>query len=371
MLDVLEKNLLLLAKYDPALKSLTLTLQNDLKVSFKDIIALAGDFYGVPNLPISESGAQDRENRFNAAYVTLAERKDALDEVPQIIKILDEQKAGADAKEASGSSRAEYYDTGRWKFFGLFTWQDVELNSATGHFWSGRYEDLAVQNFDHFNKGARIAHEIGHRKAIEEAKKAADLIAKPNSSSAEIAQKLNKALSLEAYADHFLTDGFSAGHVRVPREALFQSCLKAGGVHLMSPAKRSGIAAYEQHEEDGKNGLNVTGIINNAPASWHTVGDGALLDNTKNAKVTLAAVQEAVLAGLLEVIDTALAGNKDLTPSKQLRQPNIKNYYPDEAKNNPLPLFKVISKRFGEDYVARRDQDPDENLSYSYSPIKW
>lgn len=65
------------------------------------------------------------------------------------------------------------------------------------------YLGLAKINFDHFGADARTAYNAGHSVAIDEAvKRDGDL---------------NLAYALNAFADHFLEDSFSAGHLRTTR----------------------------------------------------------------------------------------------------------------------------------------------------------
>lgn len=92
-----------------------LTLPNGLKLSYGQIIALAGDFYGVPEEPIVDPTEEPNERvygrrkRFMAAYSTLA-HKHIKEELDQILKIMTEEK-GAIENElvASGSLVSLWY----------------------------------------------------------------------------------------------------------------------------------------------------------------------------------------------------------------------------------------------------------------------
>jgi hypothetical protein len=77
--------------------------------------------------------------------------------------------------------------------------------------YAERYRDLALENVSHFSGGgtALTTWQEMHRDAVLAALEGG----KKGDSSA-----LGAAYSLNAFADHFLTDSFSAGHVRVPRE---------------------------------------------------------------------------------------------------------------------------------------------------------
>ena len=66
------------------------------------------------------------------------------------------------------------------------------------------YLGLAKINWDHFGADARTAYNAGHRTALEAAVKG----------------DLEDAYTMNAFADHFLEDSFSAGHLRTPRRLL-------------------------------------------------------------------------------------------------------------------------------------------------------
>lgn len=78
-----------------------------------------------------------------------------------------------------------------------------------------RYFGLASRNISHFSAGgtARITYLEGHWKAL------ADALEAGQTGSDAV---WRRALSKEAFADHFLTDAFSAGHIRTPRAAIRQ-----------------------------------------------------------------------------------------------------------------------------------------------------
>jgi len=66
------------------------------------------------------------------------------------------------------------------------------------------YFGLARINWDHFGEYARTAYNAGHSIAIQKA----------------VGGDLEGAYTLNAFADHFLEDSFSAGHLRTPRKHL-------------------------------------------------------------------------------------------------------------------------------------------------------
>lgn len=71
------------------------------------------------------------------------------------------------------------------------------------------YAGLALINWDHFGDDARTAYQTGHLAALNHA--ASDDMSKTN---------LFEAYSMNAFADHFLQDLFSSGHMRTTRRQL-------------------------------------------------------------------------------------------------------------------------------------------------------
>ena len=78
-----------------------LRLPNGLQLSFGQIIALAGDFYGIPEDPIIDPSEKPekitagRRDRFSAAYSTLAngDYKRIKKELDQILKIMTKERS--------------------------------------------------------------------------------------------------------------------------------------------------------------------------------------------------------------------------------------------------------------------------------------
>ena len=95
---------------------------------------------------------------------------------------------------------------------------DAEIaDEITGGVWflgipviKGRKLELAENNYDHFLPYAKDAYLTGHQLAKEKAREASQYPRDP-----ELRKKLlHEALSMEAFACHFLTDSFASGHIR-------------------------------------------------------------------------------------------------------------------------------------------------------------
>lgn len=228
-------------------------------VSFAQIIALAGDFYGVPGEAISLPGGSDanKTERFKKAFATLVDAPNS--EVSKIIWQLNEEYQLV--KESSLHRHC-------------YSSHLVEQDNVI-HKIKPDIHDLLVDNSDHFSENAKDAYRIGHNYAIEvarEAGKTKDL------------DGLKRAYAIDAFACHFLTDLFAAGHIRNQRGKLEEFLISIGfsGAHAKPLA---GVLTAAQHEKDGTEGLNVA---NKRGESWRAFGDGNFFtpknaDNKTNA----------------------------------------------------------------------------------------
>lgn len=175
----------------------SLKLPNGLVLSLGQIIALAGDFYGVPTQPIIDPSNQtnhDRYRRFIDAYNSLArEPKEKLQ--PELNKLLAALEHETRNLKSLKDKLWDKITGGKWIWF-----------LPVKH---GRMLKLAKTNHDHFLPYAKEAYLTGHKLAMDKAREASD---KTNAEEKE--NLLHEALSLDGFACHFLTDSFSSGHIR-------------------------------------------------------------------------------------------------------------------------------------------------------------
>lgn len=94
--------------------------------------------------------------------------------------------------------------------------EDIEYPSCdtTGVFGIPGYLEVLSQNYNHFGWNNMVSYVDFHQKALQFAKKSYDL---RETNPVQSRALFNKALIFNAYADHYLTDAFAAGHIRVPR----------------------------------------------------------------------------------------------------------------------------------------------------------
>ncbi|MBF0110497.1 MAG: phospholipase [Magnetococcales bacterium] len=256
--------------------SLKISLANGLSLTYGQILALGGDFYGVPYRPISSGvGTSWQTENFFAAFNSLATEPSAKDEATAILKSMKmEIDAVIEEKTSGDSLTAQAYDKMEEKLNAGY----IKATGGKGYVvgdMASRYLLLAATNIDHFGDDAVTAYRIGHTAALLVAQQGA----KENDSTNKRAL-LMKAYAMNAFADHFLTDLFSAGHLRVPRKSLLSIC----GLYF------GNFCAKHMHDEDSRFGLNVK---NKNGKMWRTYGDKMYFDtcNSLNRAIAKSAVQ--------------------------------------------------------------------------------
>lgn len=174
-----------------------LKLPNGVEIKFEHIIALAGDYFGIPEQPVIdpliwEMNEVDpgRPHRFLGAYNTLARapKEKIQDELERLLAALGKE---IEAGKSLSSKEWDKITGGKW-IGGL-------------PIIHGRMLELAENNYDHFPPYAKDAYLTGHQLAIDKAREASKNDAK---------SILHEAFSLDAFACHFLTDSFASGHIR-------------------------------------------------------------------------------------------------------------------------------------------------------------
>jgi Domain of unknown function (DUF4157) len=223
---------------------------------YEEIVALAGDVFG----------------SFEAL------EKASEEEIDRVLVVMRQQRSmyNADRDKATrdGKSPVEAIKAGGENAYGLG--MNFALDRASG----GRYLDLARsrENLSHFsttlpgtaaplNNLARYSAE--HDKAV----------------AAAVAGNEAEARARDAFANHYLTDRFSAGHLRTEVTA--------------APLERK-----RRHDWDNEHGLWV---VNERGNRWRAFGDG-FLDHPDNA-ANIGYAQEAVRRSQ-EDIDIALSTKK-------------------------------------------------------------
>ncbi len=281
-------------------------------------VSLGGDFYGVAEKPISFAGDDNEQQmRFAAAYETLAKADPKeVEELLQQMKVEAEavvmaakngEKPSIGLHRVSGSNNVKYT-------------QITKQNNFPGGFFDSRYIQLAQMNFDHFKGEALIAFNAGFKKALATAKEAW-FEKEPVKKEALLVEAISQVL----FACHFLTDLFSAGHLRTPRKEMWD-IITNQGIFAGSPV--AGLLAMKMHGEDNAYGLYVTSDA--CPGGWRAYGDHCYFD-AKDDEGDKWAV-EAVKASLADVFKCALGQEPTY---------DFHHFLPKPSSNNFSPMFKV------------------------------
>lgn len=251
-------------------------LSNGLDVSYGDLLTLA-DFYGLVDAPVSDGKTSaERRYRFINAFSTLAYNPNATLEAPKLLDVIYGEIKAVEAGAKNGESPESIYDK-------INDENNRQYNCITGggcspnNWWlnPGRYLNLMNSNFDHFDQSALLAYQAGHQVALEQAA----LAHRYNDR-----QQLEFAYELNAFATHFLTDRFSAGHIRVPRHALSDN---------VTPATVGSLLAGYMHDEESQFGLHVS---NARGDHWIAYGDKSYFSKQTEAhrQIILEAAQNSV-----------------------------------------------------------------------------
>lgn len=273
--------------------STPLTLGSNFRLTYGQIIALGGDFYGNPEKPVClENGSANQMRRFQENFQQLAsssEQTIAILAITQQYEFEPIAKAVSEGRNPSGVFAA-LPTTGPH----VVPDEDRAFDNATG----GRYLNLAFKNFDHFGTDAITCYIAGHSLAQQTA------IAARSITVPDLRQNtLEKAYAINAFADHFLTDLFAAGHMRTPRRTLFASA----DTHVT--AVGAGLLAKRMHDEDNKFGLWVENALGDR---WVAYGDARYRDrsNAANRAMMKKALQQS-MSDIWNAFQTAQVRDKD------------------------------------------------------------
>ena len=195
-----------------------------------EIVSLAGDFYGLayegkfykPYTPIQsitnknitlsnlyKPVTKKEKIRFIKAFNSLYQKRSTLIEAQNLLGIIAKvENAAYLGKKYNPTCDYELATGGKVCFLGI--------PSPFGSL-NGRYLKLAENNIDHFGIHAIRAYIIGHYLALQCAKEI-------NTTTIGVSSQkynLSRCFALEGYAQHFLTDIHSGGHIRTPRVRAF------------------------------------------------------------------------------------------------------------------------------------------------------
>lgn len=123
------------------------------------------------------------------------------------------------------------------------------------------YVALAKRNASHFAGDNLLFYLAYHHAAVTEATRCAT-----TTDSSLAAKRLIAALHAEAFASHFLTDMFSAGHARIPRWTFLRA--------FKDDANRGSLMSRLLHQHEGRLGVFMTNALGQV---WYAYGDTHVL----------------------------------------------------------------------------------------------
>lgn len=282
-------------------RSTPLRLARKLEPTYGQIMALAGDFFGDYEKPISDGATlAERATLFEGAFRTLFYWH-LVDPWPYqaelVLGIMADETKAVTAALAAGKQPSSAYST---------------LDLTARYLWAtqGRYLLLSAWNWDHFGQHGVLAYQAGHHAALVQAVKAREI-----GNAEERRRALELAYAMNAFADHFLSDLCSTGHLRTPRKELWEQVAAPGVGTLL---------AWWMHDEDSRWGL---ALENKNGHKWKGYGDKRIADsyNVKGRIIAEMMVQtsadevyEAFLTGERPQPDEfqALAGVADLAAAQ-------------------------------------------------------
>jgi hypothetical protein len=267
---------LFFSSHDSGQVGKVLTLANGLAFDYGQMLALTGDFYEIPGQPISEGKSlQERKKKFVAAYESFAKDRAAVSEAPKIYAVIEREKNAVLEGMKKGEKPEAIYakigdDDNR-------EWNCITGGGCSGSWWltPGRYLTLSKKDYDHFGNNAWLAYVAGHEVALEAA-----MVAHATGD----VKQLEVAYTMNAFASHFLSDYFAAGHMRTPRTELPDS---------VTPSVVGSLLVHFMHNEENQYGLHVHNLRGE---HWFASGDQYYFDsqNEENRRRMQVVLQESI-----------------------------------------------------------------------------
>lgn len=269
-----------------------LKLDNGLELTFGEIVSFAGDYFADSDNPIT-GGLYDNliaipENQFENPVEVVSQEN---------LLVLAENFKNT-FMTLSSNWNAERIVNLVYKYIN----GDLSLDEVI-QLGLRRY-DLAVNNFDHFSPYSWYAYSIGHSIALKFAAEAGKTKKQDD---------LNYAYAIEAFAQHFLTDTFASGHIRVPLKSIRRFALFEKNALLLTKF---------MHDEDTKFGVNLYNLNGD---HWRAYGDSYYNDARNKKNITQ--LQKTQQLAIKQVYDAYLQASDKL---------DFDNYFIQMRKNIPI-----------------------------------
>lgn len=152
---------------------------------------------------------------------------------------------------------------------------DYPSCNMTAFFSMPGYLEVVSQNQNHFGWNNMVTYVELHGQALQLAKKSNE---KKVSNPMLSKQLFHKALVVNAFADHYLTDAFASGHIRVPRQQIKEWATE--NLRGIFKSNRGDLLSMFLHDIESVNvhtGREVGFQVKNSRGDfWLTRGDGHL-----------------------------------------------------------------------------------------------
>ena len=340
------------------------------QATFGQIVALAGDFYAYLDeeahkaLPSAWPDPPLVVGFLTTDYRRPTLNEDSAENVETIVKTFKREAAQLAAGVRVGAISELFVD-------GVKTQFPVR-----------RYLALASQNHCHFGaqppdgsiddtvNEALALYRYYHQRAVAEAQQAG----RSEGTAAEKEQRLLRALAVDAFGCHFLTDLFASGHLRVPRRMISERFGVMRGALGM---------AHAMHDEDNRLGLWCTTRRPQTPrVVWRAFGDGMLTKPVAAPHLTMVreAVRRSAAAVFISYCGKPPASEDDAHNAEAIlpvalaagTAPGPEDVLPESGAPTPsgspnhFPLYALLRSRHGSSamIVARRvdAKNPHHNL---------
>ena len=232
----------------------------ELALSYAELLYLAGDFYGVPYARVGDGKSFDSAWSERSEAASVAFRRDLLslsyqghvDDLPRLREL--QQGLMQRFQQAREQGRPLPTDRDDDCAFMLATGAEACIRSAYDlmHLkdYLGRYFDLASRSQDHFGDNAQSAFLVGQRLALQQALHARG------------EEDLLRAYLTAAFAAHFGSDAFAAGHVRTDKQAIDEYCSTRFGEAPLggyTAQVLSGVLVKTMHDRENRDGIVLVG----------------------------------------------------------------------------------------------------------------
>ena len=310
-----------------------LALKENLKLSPGEIVCLAGDFFGPNSMDevIAFAENDKKADKFDLAFKKLL-RADPT-KVEAILEHIKNMAQSIKEKSQEKNQRAylTMHERGHQDdvVFTRLTSRS-KLSNLVSSALESEYLELLKYNFDHFGEEAKEAYRVGHLTACAMAIGAR--IAAAQGDDRYLALLLIAVIK-ELFSCHYLSDLFSAGHIRTPRKPIYDF-VQANG-YLPGKIIIAGLLAEQMHNEDDVNGLWVKRSSDQGDQEpWQAFGDNCYFEpeNEENRKRVIATVYK----GLCDVYEAFQTGTVKIRALDEVP----KEVVDMKSHPNPFPLFK-------------------------------